>query len=355
MGMSMAMVSGASRAGDTASTEAGRASFEEGVRYYEDGQYAKARIAFKQAYALRTHPSVLLNLAQSELRSGHEADAANHFAHYLREADADSPSRKQAESGLSRAKKKVAEITVKAAEGAQIVVDGEEQGVSPLPGPVYVTGGPHSFQAKLGEGKASASVEATTGESQEVSLDFRGRQSAKPADEESATQAEPSGPEPRGRPARSRPGFFSWVTSHPAGLVLGGVTVLGMAGGISFLLLARSADDSALQTDNNLQSSFRQAGHTGSPCSVENNPDYAQYYPTCLDLIDLLDRRDRYNSLAIGSFVVTGVAVGATVATYFLTAKPDRRGGQEPTRRLAVTVAPVILPKLQGLTASGQF
>jgi hypothetical protein len=358
LGVSVAMLSGPTRAEDTTQFETARARFEEGVRYYENREYAKARTAFKQAYAVRAHPSILLNLAQSELRSDHEVDAANHFARYLREVDAGAPARKQAENGLVQAKKKVAEITVKAAEGAQIIVDGQEHGVSPLAGPVYVSPGTHSFQAKLGEGTAIVSLEAAAGESQEVSLGLRGPQGAQPSEEDEAPPRERSAPDRAGSSAPSRPGFFSWVTSRPAGMVLGGVTVLGVAGGVTFLIQAKSADDSALQTDNNLQSSFRETGYTGSPCSAQDNPDYAHYYPTCLDLVDLLDRRNRFNSLAIGSFVVAGVAAGATVAIYFLTAKPTppaRQVREYPTQWLALRVAPVVLPKLQGVTVSGQF
>ena len=67
--------------------------FQEGVTFYDAKDYEKARAAFLQAYALKKHPSVLLNLAQSELRSGHEADAAQHFDQYLRENLSDPPAR----------------------------------------------------------------------------------------------------------------------------------------------------------------------------------------------------------------------------------------------------------------------
>ena len=55
--------------GDEATTKAARARFLEGVEFYDKKQYEAARAAFLQAYALRKHPSVLLNLAQSSLRA----------------------------------------------------------------------------------------------------------------------------------------------------------------------------------------------------------------------------------------------------------------------------------------------
>src|SRR5450755_1786107 len=82
-------------ADDDATVAMARERFKEGVSYFDQKQYDKARAAFMQAYALKKHPAVLLNLAQSELRSAHEADAAKHFAAYLREAKDSSDAEKQ--------------------------------------------------------------------------------------------------------------------------------------------------------------------------------------------------------------------------------------------------------------------
>src|SRR5258706_13657161 len=66
--------------------EMARRRFQEGVKFFDQKKYEEARAAFLQAYALKRHPAVLLNLAQSEARSGHPAEAARHFATYLRES-----------------------------------------------------------------------------------------------------------------------------------------------------------------------------------------------------------------------------------------------------------------------------
>ena len=39
-----------------------RERFKEGVGYFDKKDFAKARVAFLQAYALKKHPAVLLNL-----------------------------------------------------------------------------------------------------------------------------------------------------------------------------------------------------------------------------------------------------------------------------------------------------
>src|SRR5689334_25435561 len=65
-------------------TEMARQRFREGVQFYDQRQYEKARLAFLQSYAIKPHPATLLNLAQSELRANRPDDAANHFSEYLR-------------------------------------------------------------------------------------------------------------------------------------------------------------------------------------------------------------------------------------------------------------------------------
>ena len=93
---------------DDAAIQMARERFQEGVKYYDAKQYDKARAAFLQAYALKKHPAVLLNLAQSELRSGHEAEAAKHFAQYMREnKEASAAERQEADKGLAESKKSV--------------------------------------------------------------------------------------------------------------------------------------------------------------------------------------------------------------------------------------------------------
>ena len=98
---------------DPAATEMARERFKEGVGFYDAGQFDKARAAFLQAYALRAHPSVLLNLAQSELKSGYESEAATHFSDFLATVpDAKPEETATAQKGLAEAKSKVGEVTV---------------------------------------------------------------------------------------------------------------------------------------------------------------------------------------------------------------------------------------------------
>ena len=102
----LTLVPGQARAqGSDATVEAARQRFNEGVHFFDNKEYERARLAFVQAYALKPHPAILLNLAQSEIRSGHEASAATHFAQYLRQhAEATEEQRLAAQEGLEAAK-----------------------------------------------------------------------------------------------------------------------------------------------------------------------------------------------------------------------------------------------------------
>ena len=64
-------------------TAVARSRFKEGVDFYDKGQYEQARASFLQAYALKKHPAVLLNLAWSCLKSGHALEAEHYFKQFL--------------------------------------------------------------------------------------------------------------------------------------------------------------------------------------------------------------------------------------------------------------------------------
>jgi Tetratricopeptide repeat len=90
---------------DDATVVEARARFREGVALYDEGKYEAARAKFKQAYALKQHPDVLLNLGWSSLKSGHPQEAEESFSNYLRDAkDAPPAKRAEAEKGLAQAR-----------------------------------------------------------------------------------------------------------------------------------------------------------------------------------------------------------------------------------------------------------
>ncbi len=109
-----------------------RARFKEGVEYFDRGQFDKARAAFLQAYALKKHPSVVLNLAQSCLKAHRDGEAARWFKQYLADKDATPAGTATAERGLADARTRDARLELRAPHGAEVFIDDQSVGVAPI-------------------------------------------------------------------------------------------------------------------------------------------------------------------------------------------------------------------------------
>jgi hypothetical protein len=153
-------------------TEVARARYEEGVKAFDAGRFEDARAAFLQAYALKRHPAVLLNLGQSELRSGHVEDAGMHLQQFLREMPSASPDQKStAEKGIAEAKRKTGYVvTIVDANGADIAVDGTFVGKSPMLDVIFVKPGAHTISASYGGKTALSKVDVKMGAASAANL-----------------------------------------------------------------------------------------------------------------------------------------------------------------------------------------
>src|SRR5271166_7015974 len=76
----------AQSASDEASKNLARTRFKEGVTYFDKGQFEQARAAFLQAYTLKKHPAILVNVAWSCLRTSHFLEAHRYFEQFLNDA-----------------------------------------------------------------------------------------------------------------------------------------------------------------------------------------------------------------------------------------------------------------------------
>jgi hypothetical protein len=392
---------GAARAEDDATTTIARERFKEGVQYFDQKQYDKSRAAFLQAYALKRHPAVLLNLAQSELRSGHEADAAKHFAQYLREAkDATDSERQSAESGLSASKAVVAEVTVTVdEEGAAVSIDGTSEGQTPLPGPVYLSPGSHTITAKKEGREVSAEVKATAGQSGSTSLRFKkaaGAATPPAADADPAPKTEkkeePNGTEPEATPPapseepaapasseaeRQRKPFFAWAKSSPVAWVGGAVAVAGIGGGIGFALASKHSYDNADSAATQIRDAVakdaadlevrRQRGEMIPPFSSDpkgicgdtarqnQTPRPQEYSNACKKYQNNVDTGDTFKTVSIVSWVVAGAAVAGTVVAYLVDGTEPVESASKKPGKATATVVPWLSGSERGLFVTGSF
>ena len=378
------VVSTPARAADDAMIQMARERFQEGVKYYDEKQYEKARAAFLQAYALKRHPAVLLNLAQSELRSGHEGDAAKHFVTYLREhKDATALERQEAEKGLAAAKTKVGEITLNVdTDGAEIFVDGQPEGRSPLSGPIFLEPGQHTIEARR-EGKVgSANVTAKAGAAATISVTLGsgggaavapGPSTGEPAVDGSEEGSAATGGAESGSPGgdegvadvevdtgRSREPFFQWAANTPVAWVGGGLTVIGLVGGLGFAIGSSQAYDSANSTAARIRTEADIDRVEGPAC--ENPSDNTsspvkneQYVDACKTYQDNKDKAELQERLSLVSFIVAGAAATGTIVYYLVDAGPKEGDTAKRAPRRQAYVVPVVAPQFQGISVVGRF
>jgi hypothetical protein len=366
--------------------EMARRRFQEGVKYFDQKRYEEARAAFLQAYALKRHPAVLLNLAQSEARSGHPAEAARHFATYLRESpNAAATERADAEKGLASARTKLGRIHVTAPSGAEVLLDGELMGQSPLPEQLDATPGTHVLEARMGGRNATASVAVQVGKSSNATLSLDSGQVSAPLPPPPVAPSSPTVPptapseaqekpavEPKENPSpaetsvqvstEGREPFFSWLGHNGVGITGVAVTIIGAGVGTAFLLAANKASENSDSVTAQIQQESMNIGINSMGVCVDpvtkvrqssvkeeqKTVEIERFQQACSLLTDNLDKRKQDRAYATVGFVLAGVGLTATFVTYFLT---SNRGGSSSS----AIVVPVISPGHAGLAVVGSF
>jgi hypothetical protein len=357
-------------------TEMARRRFQEGVKFFDQKRYEEARGAFLQAYALKRHPALLLNLAQSEIRSGHPAEAARHFAGFLREATNPSAlERSEAEKGLREARSKLARIQISAPSGAEVFLDGESVGQAPIADPVDVTPGTHTIEARLGSKTASTTVSVVVSRLAAATVSFDAPPpptSPPPAAEPPPapapappTAAEPEAHAPASEPAKEpepprekeevppsgaeeeREGFFTWVGHNELAYVGLGLAGIGAGMFIGFGLAAQRADDNVASVAEQIRDQIAIQGLTRT--NVCADPVPWNFDEPCSILTDNIDARNLDRTLATIGLVTAGVSAAATVTAYFLSST------KSPSQRSGTRITPVAGPHQTGFAVVGTF
>jgi hypothetical protein len=382
----VSLVSPRAAAQDDVTLTMARERFKEGVTYFDKKDFAKARVAFLQAYALKKHPAVLLNLAQSELRSAHEADAAQHFTQYWREhKDASEAERQSAEAGLVSARALVAEVTLDVdANGAEVHVDGEAAGTTPLPAPLFLAPGSHRIQVRKDGKTTNSDIAVAAGQATKFSVKLAAPAvtappptpvTARPAEETASPPPDtepPSADEPMHRVS-----FGRWLGKTPGAMVGVGLTGVGLIGGTAFALGSRSAygaadriagqiEDKAVNYDKKPngqgvcvkpESWLKDTALWGgtSPDRVAAREDRArQYKDNCDRYEDNVSSGDKFKTVAIVSFAVAGAAALGTIIYYIVDSK-EPAGQARGAAKRRIMVLPVYQSGYSGALISGTF
>ena len=351
---------------DDATTVEARKRFLEGVKLFDDKKYDLARAAFLQAYALRKHPDVLLNLAQSELMSGKPLDAVDHFKEFLRNQSNDKhPRHGDAVRGLDEARQKIGRLQIRVDQSdAEVFIDGKKVGMSPLSEPLDVTPGQHDVEARKGGKTATQTVGAVDGKIQIVTLVLP----SIPTVVTTTTEPPPDKgvlvtPQPSDQPGGQREPFMRWAGHSPVAYVGAGIAAVGLGIGIGFAIASNSTQNNSDQlvsdisrraaTDEGLIN-YQGTGRNrfGSPCAPPVAMTTTDYSKACSNLRANLDDTNRNRTIMTVGFVATGVGVATLIGGYFLTApRSDSAGLTVP--RFAVT--PLLGPETRGLGLAGSF
>jgi hypothetical protein len=345
---------------DDAVTVQARTRFREGVEAFDKGKYEDARLSFLQAYTLKKHPAVLLNLAQSSAKSNHPLEAAKYFQQFLREATTANPQqRKDAESGLAEVRQKLGRIDVIAPAGTEISLDDQGKvGTTPMD-PIDVEPGSHTVKSST----QSVTVVAVVGQKVEAKLGptaATAAPAAAPAAIPAPSSAEPAQPVESAPPAETTIRVKRTNLLSPPKNMLPVYVGLGAAGVglVSAIVFAAFKADAQSKADDGANEIRNYAISKGQPTTAAcNNPNLPEVANACKTFQDNNDKVDMNATVANVSLAVMGV--GLVVAGVWYLAGPKRDDAKYQTGMARAAARPIVTPwagwNTGGLSIAGQF
>lgn len=307
--------------GQTSASETARVTelFKSGKVAFSKGDMPEAERLFGEALALRKSSDIAANLAQSELEQQKYRKAAEHFAWALANLlpSATDAQRKAVESGLARSRTEVAILRLEIKpEGSDVLVGQDSVGKSPIANSVYVDAGEVIVSVKH-DGFVSVDKRLMVGKGTEQAVEI----TLTPKDDAAASSgtgpAVDSGLQRSPAPAPSDAGADAKPKSLVPAFVATGVAVAGGVVGLVFTLSANSKSDKA---DDKRDALNALGGCNGGAPAAD-----------CADLKDQRDSVDTSRNLAVGAFVVGGVA--ALAAGYFYWDALSHRSARAASRR----------------------
>jgi hypothetical protein len=347
-----------------------RARFKEGVDFYDKGQYEQARAAFLQAYALKKHPAVLLNLAWSSLKSGHVLEGEHYFKQFLTEGrDITEKQRADANDGLNQAHARLGRVDVVAGAGTEVMVDGDKIGTTPLAEPIAVEPGAHTVKFRAPDGTTDTeSVSVLAGEKSVARFTRASPTPAAPPppppsppaatpEAPAAPAATPTAPEETKKSAEEPPkrettsaglgqrGLLA-PPANMAPVYVGGVlTLAGLGTAIGMLVAKQSAQDKADATAANIQQ------NGGKHCDPPEPANLVGLADACNSLAS--DTNDVNTDATIGNIALgVGLVALAGTVVYWLAADKGSKSTGDATQPI---VSPLVGRSVAGLSMSGTF
>jgi hypothetical protein len=155
----------------SAAAEAGK-HFQRGVTLYNEADYRAALVEFRRAYETTPNAAVLYNIGQTYYQLQNYAAALVALGRYLTEAGPTAPHRRDVEATIDTLQSRVGKVAIStSAPGADITVDDELVGKTPLDEPVLVSVGRRKITA-LRDGRVTETrfVDVAAGDTVTVAL-----------------------------------------------------------------------------------------------------------------------------------------------------------------------------------------
>lgn len=148
--------------------------FKRGVELYGERDYKGALVEFKRAYQIAPSPSVLYNIGQTQFQLQSYAAALPALEQYAAEGKPTGARKKEVEASIATLRARVGTLDIASnVEGADVTVDEESVGKTPLPKPVLVSVGTRKIVVSAeGFPPATRSVDVAAGDALHLSVEL---------------------------------------------------------------------------------------------------------------------------------------------------------------------------------------
>jgi len=215
---------GSGARGQTSKDDQAKVQYQQGIELFESGKFEQAAIAFRKAYDLKPSYKVLFNLAQAENSADRFAAALWAYTRYLAEGGADVPAErvKQVKEEITRLNALVGMVVIQGGpDGAEVFVDKESLGRTPLQAPLFVDLGRREVVVEQGGRRILERVVTVAG-GERVVLELE-TSAAETGSTTPAPEPSPAGEEDEAGPKR----LWTWVAAGVGGAALVGAVITG--------------------------------------------------------------------------------------------------------------------------------
>lgn len=271
----------------------------------ENDRFADAIALWRAAYDLRSDPKNACNIGHTAARAGDTRLAAEFLARCLRDSPtprtADEKRRlRDAADELAKVHLHVGSVTITVShDGADVQLDGQPVGRSPLPERLFVAPGVHRITAKLADTTDELLIDLPRGSSKPATLTLRHpTQPARPAAAPAAT------PAPTARFTTPVPPAVT--TSVPPWAYIGGIILAAGSAGAGVALTVKAVERAELS----------QAAVATSLAGLPAGCAVSALNRACSIYAENAESARTYRAAAAVSFVAAGAFGAATVVAY---------------------------------------